>query len=131
MPYYTGMAVIGFFAALGLPGLNMFIGEALTFLGAYGPESMLTQQGARWIVYVSLSGVVFTAAYVLWTVQRVFFGPIKDKYLKFKDLNAREWASLIPLGALCLFFGIFPSYLISYMEPSLNAVITTVRGAGR
>src|SRR5439155_25093185 len=41
MPYYTGLATVGFFAALGLPGLNMFIGEALTFLGAYHPDSLL------------------------------------------------------------------------------------------
>ncbi len=134
MPYYTGLATVGFFAALGLPGLNMFIGEAITFLGAYQPESLLVngQKGipgldARWIVYVSLTGVVFTAAYVLWTIQRVFFGPIKEKYLKFKDLNAREWASLVPLGALCLLFGVWPRVLIDYMEPSLNAIINTVK----
>jgi NADH-quinone oxidoreductase subunit M len=134
MPWYTGMAIIGFFAALGLPGLNMFIGEALTFLGAYMPESLLVNGtkgiagiDARWIIYVSLSGVVFTAAYVLWTVQRVFFGPIKEKYLKFRDLNAREVVSLVPLAVLCILFGVLPHILIDYMEPSLNAIIKTVQ----
>jgi NADH-quinone oxidoreductase subunit M len=134
MPYYTGLAIVGFMAALGLPGLNMFIGEAITFLGAYQPTSLvrggagaLAGIGATWIVYVSLAGIVFTAAYVLWTIQRVFFGPIKEKYLHFEDLNGREVVSLVPLCLLCIAFGVFPSLLIDYMKPSLEAIMQVVQ----
>jgi NADH-quinone oxidoreductase subunit M len=149
MPYYAGLAVIGFMAALGLPGLNMFIGEAITFLGAYVPESLIRAAGpeaekpfiagthgiaASWIVYVSLAGIVFTAAYVLWTIQRVFFGPLKKKeYLEFDDVNPRETVSLVPLCALCVLFGVWPALLIDYMSPSLQAILEQVKtmAAGR
>ncbi len=137
MPYYAGLAAIGFMAALGLPGLNMFIGEALTFLGAYQPDSLirggqgtaLPGIGATWIIYVSLAGIVFTAAYVLWTIQRVFFGPIKEKYLHFDDVNPRETVSLVPLCALCVLFGVWPALIIDYMTGSLEAILNTVRQA--
>ncbi len=129
MPWYTGLAVLGFFAALGLPGLNGFIGEVLTFLGAYQAESLLTKFGARWIVYVSLTGIVLTAAYILWTIQRVYLGPIKEKYLAFRDLDGREALSLVPLAALCVLFGVYPALLIDYMDPSIQAILDAVKPA--
>jgi NADH-quinone oxidoreductase subunit M len=139
MPRYFGLAVIGFFASLGLPGLNGFISEALTFLGIYQPDSLIADGwaatgvgagiNARWIVYVSLTGILFTAGYILWTVQRVFFGECPEKYQTFPDLKASEAIALVPLAALCIILGVYPSVIIDYMEPSLNAIIETVRAA--
>ncbi|MHC4394006.1 MAG: complex I subunit 4 family protein, partial [Planctomycetota bacterium] len=142
MPFYFGLAIIGFFASLGLPSLNGFVSEVLTFLGAYQPDSLIASGSsvggmlglpgieARWIVYVSLTGIIFTAAYILWTVQRVFFGKVaEEKYLQFKDLNWNEACTLIPLAAMCIIFGVFPSLIIDFMEPSLNAIVESVRTA--
>jgi NADH-quinone oxidoreductase subunit M len=140
MPHTAALATVGFFAALGLPGLNMFVGEALTLLGAYVPESLIAGGtrafpgiGARWIVYASLSGIVLTAAYVLWTVQRVFLGPLRAEHVQLPDLDAREALALAPLAALCVVLGVFPHLLIDYMAPSLDAILrfTLAAGAGR
>jgi len=68
VPTYTGLAMVAFFASLGLPGLCGFPGEALTFFGSFPVKPILT--------CIAVSGVVLTAAYILWTIQRVYLGTI-------------------------------------------------------
>jgi NADH-quinone oxidoreductase subunit M len=136
MPYYTGFAIVGFFASLGLPGLNGFVSEFLCFQGAF--QSAHFWQGSstvfalpRWIVYAALPGVVLTAGYILWTVQRVFLGELKDPHYKeFKDLSFRETVILIPLALGCIWFGVQPGGVIEYMNGSLSALHTFVTKAG-
>ena len=136
MPWYTGVATVGFFASLGLPGLNGFISEAMCFLGAWGGDgdnqsSLISSAdgiGSRWIVIVSLLGVILTACYILWTIQRVFLGKIRnEEYKKFPDLSFREVFALAPLGALCIILGVYPSILIDFMDGSLSTMTDMVR----
>ncbi len=131
MPWYTGLATIGFFASLGLPGLNGFISEVLCFVGAWDDTGLITSSdglGARWIVYVSLLGIILTAVYILWTIQRVYLGTIKDEsYKRFPDVSFREVVTLVPLAFLCIALGVYPSILIEFMDGSLDAMTTMVR----
>ncbi len=127
MPYYTGLATVGFFAALGLPGLCGFVSEALVFLGAWHTQGLYMTYGLRWMVLVSLAGVVFGAAYILWTIQRVFMGALPSKYESFADLDAREWFCLAPLGLLCVIVGVFPGIVIDYMDPTIQALFKVLR----
>jgi NADH-quinone oxidoreductase subunit M len=136
MPWYTGIATVGFFASLGLPGLNGFISEFLCFLGAYGQGdqgSLITTEAgisSPWIVYVSLLGVVLGAVYILWTIQRVYLGPItREEYKRFPDVSFREILVLAPLALLCIVLGIFPRILIDFMNGSLVSVTDMVRGS--
>ena len=138
MPWYTGIATVGFFASLGLPGLNGFISEFLCFRGALdyrqGPDASLitTAAGinAPWIVYVSLLGIVLGAVYILWTLQRVYLGTVKrEEYKRFPDVSFREVLVLAPLAFLCIFLGVFPNGLIEFMNGSLVAVTDLVRAA--
>ncbi|MCZ6601939.1 MAG: NADH-quinone oxidoreductase subunit M [Planctomycetota bacterium] len=123
MPYYTAIAMVGFFASLGLPGLNGFISEVFVFLGAYQAPTF-----DKWVVFAAIPTVVLTAAYILWTIQRVFFGPIRqEKYKSFPDLSAREWFCLVPLAILCVVVGIFPMTVLGYMDESLNAIVEICR----
>ena len=132
MPYYTGFAVIGFFASLGLPGLNGFISEFFVFQGAFQSEgfwagSSVVYGMPRWIVYAALPGIVLTAAYILWTIQRVFLGKVTDHhYLEFKDLSKRETLILLPFAFLCVYLGVQPGVLLNYMDGSLKALQTFV-----
>ena len=136
MPWYAGVATVGFFASLGLPGLNGFISEVMCFLGAWGGEgvnqsSLISSADgidSRWIVIVSLLGVILTACYILWTIQRVFLGNIRnEEYKKFPDLSFREVFALAPLGALCIILGVYPSILIDFMDGSLSTMTDMVR----
>jgi NADH-quinone oxidoreductase subunit M len=138
MPWYTGIATIGFFASLGLPGLNGFISEVLCFLGAFDTREQVgslitiggTGIGAPWIIYVSLLGIVLAAVYILWTIQRVYLGTIRyQEYRRFPDVSPREVFALVPLAFLCVALGVFPGVLIDFMDGSLQAMTDMVRVA--
>jgi NADH-quinone oxidoreductase subunit M len=144
MPWYAGIATVGFFASLGLPGLNGFISEVLCFIGAFagiwstdprgGSLIVLPPEqggiGAAWIVYVSLLGIVLAAAYVLWTIQRVYLGTVsREEYKRFPDLSFREVVALAPLAALCIIIGVFPSPFLDFMNKSLVTTTDMVRAA--
>ncbi len=114
MPKYAVWTTIAFFAALGLPGLSGFISEALVFLGSF----------KNWpgITAIAITSVVLTAAYMLWTLQRVFLGPLNEKYKDYPDINAREVLTLLPLAAIVLFLGVYPKPLINMMSVSLQGI---------
>ena len=118
MPIYTGIASLAFFAALGLPGFTGFIAEAMVFIGAFSVYRVLTILAAL--------GIIITASYVLWTVQRVFLGKLNPKYEKIGDINARELSMLVPLAALTIFFGIYPLPVLNMMKMSLNYLLTLI-----
>jgi len=118
MPKYTGIMTVAFFAALGLPGLSGFISEAFSFLGAF--------QTFRWITIASTLGIVLTAAYMLWTLQRVFLGKPNEKWAGLADINGRELFTLVPLAVIVLALGIYPSLMLDLMTTSLNHLVSLV-----
>ncbi len=119
MPRYWALTTLGFFAALGLPGLAGFVSEAMTLLGAYNSP----REGFKVLVLISILGIVITAAFLLWAMQRVFLGDLNPKYKDYKDINPRELYCQIPLLFLCVFLGLAPWYLLDYMEPSIALLI--------
>src|SRR5262249_62239354 len=72
--------------------------------------------------------VVITAAYILWTIQRVFFGPVVNpEYRKFPDIDLRELACIVPLVVLSVVLGVLPGQLlVNWMEPSLRGLVDTL-----
>ncbi|MGM0507306.1 MAG: complex I subunit 4 family protein [Bacteroidota bacterium] len=118
MPRYTGVAMIGLFAALGLPGLNGFVSELFSFLGAF--------EAFRWIAIVSVFGIIITAGYVLWAIQRVFLGKGSEEVLSLKDLTPREMLAFLPLIILILLLGVYPSVAIELMNTSLSHLVEFV-----
>lgn len=119
MPIYAGITSLAFFAGLGLPGLNSFISEALCFLGAFNVY--------RWTTAIATSGIVFTAGYFLWTYQRMFLGPLNTKYSDLPEINGRELFTLIPLGAIVVFLGIYPSPVLNMMTITMYNLIVMVK----
>jgi len=119
MPKYSAVMVIAFFAALGLPGLSGFISEAFSFLGAF--------QTFRWLTIASTLGIVLTAAYMLWTLQRVFLGTLPDKWKDLPDINGRELVALVPLAIIVIFLGIYPAPMLNLMNASANQLVDFVR----
>lgn len=118
MPKYTGIAIVGLFAALGLPGLNGFVSELFSFLGAF--------ESYRWITIISVSGIIITAAYILWAIQRVFLGNLKDEHKDLPDLSLREMICFVPLIILIIFLGVYPSPAIEAMNTSLSFLVEIV-----
>jgi NADH-quinone oxidoreductase subunit M len=121
-PNYAFVAFLAFFAALGLPGLNSFISEALVLLGAFKKFKL--------IAAISAGGVIITAAYCLWTVQRVFLGKVNEKYAALPDLTGREVVSLAPLAVLVVLLGVYPHPVLNLMKATLGAINVFVLAAG-
>ena len=120
MPMYASLAFLGIFTSLGLPGLAGFWGEALSLIGCYQVFPVLT--------VLSTIGLIVTAAFLLITIRKVFFGPVRERYKDYPDLSLREWACLAPLGVLCVLLGWFPMLLLKWMTPTINALVATVTG---
>ena len=121
MPAYGGIFSLAMFASLGLPGLAGFIGEFMVFVGTYPIFPAYTA--------IAALGLIITAAFLLWTVQRVLLGPLNPRWAKLPDMNAREWAALAPLAALMLFLGVWPRPLQNALEPAAAALTRHLRSA--
>jgi len=94
MPKYTGYVAVAFFASLGLPGFSAFIGEAFVIIGSFNAESVGTGL-PRWMALAGSIGILLSAAYLLWTLQRMFFGQVRLKGGEswsnaLTDVNSRE-----------------------------------------
>ncbi len=121
MPVYTGLMTIAFFAAMGLPGLSAFISEVLVLLGAWQYHHGLT--------IVAASAVVLTAGYMLWMLQRVWLGPVNEKYASMPDVTAREVLTLAPLAVIVIVLGVYPHAVLDLINPTLIAINKTVASA--
>ncbi len=136
MPVYAAVVTIAWFASLGLPGLSGFISEALVFVGAF------SSQTTRPIAMVSVLGIVFGAAYLLWSLQRMFLGKRNDdaaydlevgqdghEHIHFHDwkgkldLDGRELAMLVPLVVITIFLGIYPMPVLGMLTSSINKLV--------
>jgi NADH-quinone oxidoreductase subunit M len=120
LPMYTGFVTVAFFAAIGLPSMSGFVSEMLVFVGSFGVSAI------RIIAMISTLGILLGAAYMLWTLQRIFFGPLNEKWANLKDLDAREYAMFIPLTIIIFFLGIYPSAMLNIMNSSVNSLVQFV-----
>ena len=126
MPRFTVLVVIAFFASMGLPGFSGFIAEVLVFLGAFASQAA-NGLLSRWLAVVATLGLILSAAYYLWTIQRMFFGDFKVRKQEWKplltDLTVREYLMLVPLAGLTLLFGIYPSLVLDAINPAVNELV--------
>ncbi len=123
MPKYLGVTAIAFFASMGLPGLSGFISEVLCFIGAFPVWRTFT--------IISIGGIIITAAYLLWTLQRMFFGNVNPKYDSLPDINARELFTLIPLAIIVILLGIWPHPVMDLMNTSMTYLGNLVQSGGK
>ncbi|MBC8155344.1 MAG: NADH-quinone oxidoreductase subunit M [Bacteroidetes bacterium] len=118
MPQYATLTAVAFFASLGLPGFSGFVGELFTLMG-----SLQSVWLPGWLTAVATLGIVLAAAYFLWTLQRMFFGPYWNRHnatVTLTDLTARERWLLIPLGGLSLALGLFPNLIFDLSSSAVT-----------
>jgi NADH-quinone oxidoreductase subunit M len=105
VPRLSALVLFFGLAALGLPGLNNFVGEILILLGTFSVHPL-------WAV-LAASGLLLAAIYMLRLLQGVIWGPTKDER-SWSDLTQGEWLLLIPLVFLVLWLGLYPE---TFLEP--------------
>ena len=120
MPIYATIFMIVTLSSIGLPLTNGFVGEFLILIGAFSRNP--------WWGALAATGVVLGAIYMLWMLQRVFFGPIKHAANEtLKDLSLREMTVFAPIIGLILFMGVYPKPFLDRMEPAVNKFIAEVK----
>src|SRR5438445_5753826 len=120
MPLYATFFVIAVLSSIGLPGLNGFVGEFLILAGSFKTQP-------AWTI-LAATGVILAAIYLLWLVQRVFFGPItNEENRSVPDIAWNEIAAMVPLVVLMVWIGLYPNVFLRRMEPSVKALLMTVK----
>lgn len=123
MPVYATFFAIAMFSSVGLPGLNGFIGEYMTLMGAF--TSPILNNWAYAIL--AASGVIFAAVYLLWMFQRVFFGTNDNpSNHNLKDLNKIEWTILVPIVIFIIWIGVHPNTFLQISENSTKKIVNKI-----
>jgi NADH-quinone oxidoreductase subunit M len=122
MPKLTVLMLFGFLASLGLPGLSGFIAEFLVLTFSY-----ITLPG---YVLLALLGIVVTAGYHLWAIQRSMFGVLNAKLGHLHDITDYETISMGILALLVLYFGLNPGPVLDMMTTNAEQIVSLVALAG-
>jgi NADH-quinone oxidoreductase subunit M len=120
VPRLVAVFLIVTLSSIGLPGLNGFVGEFLILVGAFRWEPRFAAFAA--------TGVILSAAYMLWMFQRVNYGSItNDENRSLPDLRPREYAAIVPIVVMTVVMGVLPNLFLRPIEPSVNRMIERVR----
>ena len=122
MPWAGGLLALGALAAMGLPGLAVFVSEFMSIMGGY---EAFPVQGV-----LAALGIVLSAMYLLYMLARVIFGPIeRPAYQGVADAGRIEMAAIVPLAVMLVLLGILPGLLISVQRPAVEAVLAAIGGS--
>jgi NADH-quinone oxidoreductase subunit M len=120
MPWFSTLFVIASLSSIGLPFLNGFVGEFLILIGTWT---------SHWVKYpfvvtmLAATGVIWAAVYMLWMLQRVVFGEVRNpENAKLTDLDSRELGLILPLMLLMLFMGVYPRVFLDRSAPSVAVI---------
>lgn len=119
MPIVATVFLIAALAALGLPGTSGFVSEILVFLGTFPVWGIGTSLG--------VFGIVITAGYILWMVQRTFFGPPTDRFATIRDASAMEMVPLLILVTAILMIGLYPAILTDVFSAGVEPIVNAIR----
>ncbi len=117
-PVMAGFFTLVMLSSIGLPGLNGFVGEFLILIGSFLGRPVVGRGRG--------DGVILAALYLLWAYQRVFHGEPDEANASMKDMNLREWVTMIPLVGLIVFLGVYPKPMLDRIQPSVDKLITHI-----
>jgi NADH-quinone oxidoreductase subunit M len=119
MPMFAAFAVLFAMANCGLPGTAGFVGEWMVILATTGFNF--------WVAALAATALIFGAAYTLWMVKRVYFGPVtKGSVSRLQDINPREFLMLALLAVAVLAMGLYPKPFTDVMQVSVDALLKHV-----
>src|ERR1700733_14822883 len=114
-----GLTAATLFWLLGLPGLNGFVGEFLIFKGTFPL--------AIWPASVSVLGLLLTAIFILTILQRVFSGPLQERWSQMPDLTVGERLALLPAIALMFVLGLYPQLVLGVINSTAMQMVQQLR----
>ena len=114
-PVLCGLMGISVFASLGLPGLNGFVGEFLIFKGVFPL--------ATWAAALSTLGLLVTAIFLLTFLQKVFHGPLNERWAAMPDLGRGERMVVLPATLFMFALGLFPQFVLSVTSRTVATML--------
>ncbi|MBI4302082.1 MAG: NADH-quinone oxidoreductase subunit M [Chloroflexi bacterium] len=121
MPIITVAFSVAGLASLGLPTTSGFASEFLVFLGSYTSNIF---DGIRIYTVLGIIGIVITAGYILWMLQRVFYGPPNPRYEGVADADAVEIVTMSSLMAAIIIIGVYPALLTNIIDKGILPIMT-------
>jgi NADH-quinone oxidoreductase subunit M len=119
MPIFGAFMVLFAMANSGLPGTSGFVGEFLVIIAAF--------KANFWYAFLAATTLILGAAYTLWLVKRVIFGPVGNAHVaELDDLNGREFFVLALLAFGVLLLGVWPAPLLEVMQPSVQHLVEQI-----
>jgi NADH-quinone oxidoreductase subunit M len=116
MPIFAAFMVLFALANTGLPGTSGFVGEFFVIIASF--------KASFWYAFLAAVTLILGAAYTLWLVKRVVFGPIaNEKVAHLTDVNGREFVVLGVLAVAVIVLGIWPQPLLKMMEPTIHHLV--------
>ncbi|MFQ3548384.1 MAG: NADH-quinone oxidoreductase subunit M [Armatimonadota bacterium] len=119
LPIFAGLLAVASFGSLGLPGMTGFIAELSILIGTYNAAPILAG--------LALIGIVITAAFMLWMLQRVLLGPLNPKYNDLKDADGKEIIALAPLLLMAIAFGIYPKLILDIFNKASQTLVLILK----
>jgi NADH-quinone oxidoreductase subunit M len=116
MPRAAVVWTMAALAAMGAPGLAGFVAQLLIFLGSYPVHRRGT--------LIAVAATVLMAGLMLWTLQRIFFGPIREGYGRVRDLGSLEMTYAVGLVALVVLLGVFPAALVDNINLGVLSLLS-------
>jgi NADH-quinone oxidoreductase subunit M len=124
VPVIATVFSIAGLASLGLPTTSGFAAEFLVFLGSFSS----TVPHAQVYTVIAIISVVLTAGYILWMLQRSFFGPIKEEFNTVKDADGLEKFYMFVLVAVIMLAGIYPAVLTDVFKLGISPIVKLIGG---
>ncbi len=115
MPLIAVAFVVAGMASLGLPATSGFVAEIMVFLGSFGTQG--------WATAAAAFGVVLAAGYILWTVERVLFGPSKLRFAEVTDAAPVDTFAIALLGGFIILVGVYPSLLTNVLKLGISQIL--------
>jgi NADH-quinone oxidoreductase subunit M len=116
MPVFATFTVLFAMANAGLPGTSGFVGEFLVIVSSF--------RASFWYAFLAATTLVLGAAYTLWLVKRVVFGPVaNERVAALSDVNGREFLVLGVLAVAVLALGLWPAPLLDVMRPTIGQLV--------
>ncbi|MBM3118782.1 MAG: NADH-quinone oxidoreductase subunit M [Chloroflexi bacterium] len=119
MPVIVVVFSIAGLASLGLPGTSGFAAEFITFVGSF---SSMAVAGIRAYTILGVFGIVLTAGYILWMLQRVFYGPPLEKFNGVPDANNVDKVCIFSFVVAIMLVGIYPAILTNVINLGIEPI---------
>ena len=125
MPVIAVVFSIAGLGALGLPATSGFAAEFLVFVGCFSSTAV---SGIQVYTILCILGVVLAAGYILWMLQRVFYGPVQEKFNGVADADNLEKVYLFTFIAVIMLVGIYPAILTDVIKVGVLPIMNLLGG---